>query len=473
LLEKSYKSTDSEFIVVYGRRRVGKTYMIRSFFLSKSCLFFEATGMQNGNLIKQLRNFANSMAASFMPGIKIATPKSWIDAFEQLTQFILYYKKTNHKKEKTVIFLDELPWMATQKSGLLEVLDYYWNHHWSQIPDVILVCCGSSASWLIKNIIYNKGGLHNRVTNEISLYPFSLAEVREFLTYRKIKLNDRHIMSLYMALGGVPYYLKYIEKGLTAAQNIQKIMFDKNAPLKDEFGKLFKSLFKNAEAYVELIKLMAKKREGVSRAELEKGNKLSTGGGRLTVRLRDLCNAGFIERHISWQKNRGEYYRLIDEFSLFYLHWVAVKKNTRFTHDHWEKQINKSSHKAWSGYAFESICMKHIEQIYNALKIEAGGTISSWRFVPRKKLEIGAQIDLLIDRNDDAITVCEMKYTDKVFKIDKQYANNLLNKIKVFKEKTKTTKQIFISMISANGVKQNIYAKELIDSVVTLDDLFK
>jgi AAA+ ATPase superfamily predicted ATPase len=472
LLEKCYKSAEAEFVVIYGRRRIGKTYLIREFFAKKVALIFEATGMQKGKLQTQLKNFADSLTATFVPGVKLEVSKSWMESFQQLTQFISQHK-SQKKKEKIVLFFDELPWMATRKSGLLQAIDYYWNHHWSKMPNIILICCGSSASWLIRNIIYNKGGLHNRVTCEIKLNPFSLSETKAFLKNRKIKLSNQHILSLYMALGGVPYYLRYVERGLTAAQNIQNIIFNKDAPLRGEFNKLFRSLFKDGDVYIELIRLIAKRKEGVRRSELEASNKFSAGGGRLTSRIKDLCEAGFIEEYVSWKKTRGEYYKLIDEFSLFYLHWVEKKKSVKFTKDHWVYQSNQPSYKAWAGYAFESICMKHIDQVCAALNIATGGIVSSWRFVPTKKIETGVQIDLLIDRNDNAITLCEIKYTIEPFIIDKQYATKLQHKIEVFKKKTKIKKQIFLVIISANGLKPSMHSEEMVDGLVVLDDLFK
>ncbi len=466
-LENACKSKEAEFIVVYGRRRVGKTYLVREFFSAKKCLFMHVTGVDKGNIQTQLSKFTEAIASTFFNNAPLETPASWNDAFQLLHKQII----TQHNK-RIVIFLDELPWLVTKRSGLLQTIDHYWNHYWSQLKNVVFIVCGSSASWIIKNIIYAKGGLHNRASAEIRLLPFTLIETKEFLKYRKINLNDRHILTLYMTFGGVPYYLKYIESGLTAEQNIQNILFANNAPLRDEFRKLFQSLFNNANAYIELIKLLAKSKAGMLRNELQTAAKLSTNGGRLTARLNDLCRAGFIEEHIPWQKKTGEYYKVIDEFCLFYLNWLDSKKNMRFTQSHWLEQSKGQAYAAWSGYAFESICLKHIEQIITTLNIKAGGTISSWRFVPRKTTETGAQIDLLIDRNDDAITICEIKYTAKPFSIDKQYAKNLLNKVKVFQQKTKTKKQIFIAMISANGLKTTSYSEELISNVVTLDDLF-
>lgn len=467
LLNKVYSSHEAEFLVVYGRRRVGKTYLIREFFISKKCKLLHATGLQHGSQKKQLKKFVEAISETFLDGVSLEAPKNWDDAFGIL------HKQLSKCQEKVVVFLDELPWMATRRSGLLEEIDYYWNRNWSKMPNVILVACGSSASWLIKKIINSKGGLHNRVTHAIKLLPFSLAETDEFLKSRNINLNQKHVLSLYMSLGGVPYYLKYIERGLTAQQNIQNIFFAKEAPLQEEFSKLFESLFDNADAYIELVKLIAKRKEGARRAELKVDAQLSSGGGRLSKRLQDLKEAGFIEENIPWGRSKGEYYKLIDEFCLFYLQWVNSQRQKQFTQDYWLNQSQRPSYYAWSGYAFEAVCMKHIDHIVRALNIKASGQVSAWRFIPRTKLTEGAQIDLVIDRNDNAITLCEIKYTDQEYFIEKQYAKNLKKKVEIFKEKTATKKQIFLAMICANGLKRTAYSEEYIDGgVVTLDDLF-
>jgi uncharacterized protein len=469
ILTKAYQSPEAQFIVLYGRRRVGKTYLVRSFFQNVNCTFFDATGQQRASLKTQLTNFTRALSDTFTQAVMLKELSTWREAFEALTQLI----NTTKPAKKVVIFLDELPWMATRKSGLLEILDYYWNHYWSKNKNVILVVCGSSASWLIKNIIYNKGGLHNRCTSEIRLDPFSLAETYDYLSFKKVTLTKKHTLQLYMALGGIPYYLNNVEPGLSATENIQRILFNKKAPLREEFHKLFSSLFKNAEAYIELLRLIAKKKEGISRVALEAAAKLTPGGGRLTTRLKHLMQTNFIESYIPWGKQRGEYYQVIDEFCLFYLYWLEPKQNMSITSDHWLKQTKKPIYHVWAGYAFEAVCLKHIEQIIKALNITTAETISSWRLASSSKCTMGAQIDLVIDRSDDTITLCEIKYTDKPFVINKAYAASLKNKIDVFKNATKTQKQIFLSLVSANGIKENQYFNKLISSTAELDALFK
>ena len=302
--------------------------------------------------------------------------------------------------------------------------------------------------------------------------PFDLSETQEFLSYRKVKLSQRHILLLYMAFGGVPYYLKYIEPHLTADQNIQQILFDPQAPLRNEFKKLFASLFENEKAYLEIIYLVAKNKIGVKRSEIESQATLSSSGGRLTERLDDLCHAGFLVQRTELNQKIGEYYQLIDEFTLFQWHWIIHNKSKNFAPNAWLTMSQSQAFKSWSGYAFESVCQKHVDKILKHLNIESIKSIDSWRYIPSTSFDDGAQIDLVIDRNDDAITLCEIKFTQEPFIIDKAYAKKLQEKTAIFQSKTKTKKQIFWVMISANGIKPTLYSEELICQVMVLEDFF-
>lgn len=466
-LDKIFKSKESEFITIYGRRRIGKTYLIKSFFTTKDCVFFHATGLQGGSMQDQLNRFATSLSDTFFNKSPLGTHKNWN------TLFTLLHSQVEKADKKVVIFLDELPWMATRKSKLLQEIDYFWNHYWSMRSNIILIVCGSSASWLIKKIIYNKGGLHNRTTLQIRLLPFNLTETNDYLKSRGLKLTHQHVLSLYMAMGGVPYYLKYAEPGFTAPQIIEMVFFDKNAPLKDEFNLLFNSLFDDAAAYKELIELIAQKRTGTSRAEIAKAVKLTPLGGGLSERLKELQDAGFIEDFIPWGRTRGEYYKVIDEFCLFYLRWKKLAHLKRREKDFWIQESQRPAYHAWAGYAFEAVCMKHIDSIIQALGIKSARASGSWLHKAKDKNEDGAQIDLIIDRFDDAITLCEIKYTEQPFAIDKQYAALLNRTIKTFQKTTNVHKQIFLSFVSANGLKETLYSEEMVTGVVTLDDLFK
>lgn len=473
-LSKVIQSRNSEFVVVYGRRRIGKTYLIEQYFTKQDCVFFRTTGIQNGKLKDQLKEFAKAIGNTFYKGASIAEPDSWMKAFEELTKAI----SNIDSKKKIVLFLDELPWMATRRSGILEALGYYWNQYWERSERIKLIVCGSSASWIIKNILYNKGGLHNRATKEILLKSFSLIESREFLQYRKIKFNDHQILQLYAVMGGVPHYLKHVERGLSAAENINNLCFRENGPLFSEFNKLFKSLFKNANTYIELIKIIARTRDGISRTEIERKSKLTTRGGTLTERLNDLELAGFIKSFLPFEsKEQGIYYRVIDEYSYFYLKWIEPEKQRLLGFDmsseYFTEKMNTPEYYNWMGYAFKSICYKHIHQIRGALGLSPGTRVGTWRFIPKQgDKEQGAEVDLLFERKDGVTSICEIKCTEKPFVIDKSYYNELLNKLNVYKLQTKTTKQIFVVLISASGLKKNLYSDQLVDSLVTLSDLF-
>jgi len=465
LLERAFNAKKNRFITVYGRRRVGKTYLIDEFFRNKDCIFFHVSGLQNGSRKEQLKNFMEEVSKIFFEGALIKTPDNWKEAFKLLSSQI---KKTD---KKVVLFFDELQWMNTQKSGLVDTIDYFWNKEWFRLRHIIFIACGSSVSWILKNIIYNTGGLHNRTNVEIKLLPFNLAETKEFLRSINVKLNDNHILSLYMALGGIPYYLENVSPGLTAQQNIQRLFFDTNALLKDEYYKLFESLFKGADVYKRLIEKIATKREGISLAKLSDDE--MTSGGQLSERLQKLCDAGFIEKYIPWKKERGAYYKVIDEFCLFYSYWIKDSDIPKFLPDYWIIESQTPKYHAWSGYAFEAVCSKHTLEIVRGLGITSASALTSWRYHPQNNKSRGTQIDLIILRGDDAITLCEINYTDKPFAIDKSYAAILNNKINVFRKQTQTTKHLFHSMISASGIKPTMYSEEMVSGVVTLEDLFK
>lgn len=466
ILKRCLCSKESEFIAVYGRRRVGKTFMIREFFTHEKCIFFYSVGQFKKNMATQLKNFTDALAETFYKGAPLRAFRNWDEAFHLLNSQI------SQSKGKVIIFLDELPWLATARSGLIQTVEYYWNRHWQHSGNVILVVCGSSASWIIKNIIKNKGGLHNRLTQKIRLHPFTLLETKKFLYHQKIRLHHLQIVKIYMAIGGIPFYLKLLQPGLTAEQNIQLLFFSDNASLRDEFTDLFKSLFNDANPYIELIRLISKKRNGVALVELREQVKLTSIGGHLTNRLNDLVEAGFISENVIWGQIHGEFYKLVDEFCLFYLTWVNQVKKKALLPDYWQTQASKQSYKIWTGYAFEILCLKHLPLIAKTLKITCSGVVGTWAYIAKTKSEMGAQIDLVIDRQDNAITLCEIKFYDKPFKIDKEIAKSLMNKVKIFETKTKTAKQVFLALITANGLAPSIYNEDIVDGLVVMSDLF-
>lgn len=463
-------------MAIYGRRRVGKTFLIREFFKNKkSIIFFNTTGSKDSSLVEQINHFTKEIGNAFYHGALLKPGKTWDETFELLTKAVSIVPQN----KKIVLFFDEFPWMATRKSRLLENLGYYWNQHWSQDKRIKLIICGSSASWIINKTINDKGGLHNRITKQILLEPLNLSGTKLFLQREGIKLNNSQILQIYMVTGGVPYYLESVKKGLSATQIIEQLAFRKKSLLLDEFENLFSSLFLNHEICVEIIRLISQYQYGIGQEELFKKMGKNIKGKLGLTKLKELEDAGFIVSFMpAFHQRRGIYYKLIDEYTLFYLKWIEPIKKTLIKKvlpsRYWEKQQDSASWASWSGLAFESVCYKHLAQISAALNLSPTAIPSTWRYAPTKgSKDQGVQTDLLFDRNDDAITLCEIKYTDDSFTIDKQYAQNIKNKLDVFKKVTRTHKQLFFAMISATGIKKSIYSEELVDGIVTLDDLFK
>jgi AAA+ ATPase superfamily predicted ATPase len=474
-LNEAFKSKKAEFIVIYGRRRVGKTYLVRTFFTQKKCVLFHITGIKDGKLKDQLYEFTRILEATFYKSqISLKEPSNWTLAFELLTQIL-----QQASPQQIVLFFDELPWLASQKSGFLQALDYYWNRFWVTMPHVKLIVCGSDASWMIENILHHKGGLHNRTTYRIPLVPFTLKETKKYLQSHGFSYTDRQISDLYMIMGGIPFYLNYLKKSYSVPQNIDQLFFNKKGPFVDEYNILYASLFHESEAHLEIIRILGMNRQGIEQSELLKQAKLSKEGGTFKKRVKELEASGFIIRYTPYgNKKRNTHLQIIDEYTLFYLAWVEPALGTILRIDrangYWLEQSRSPSWKSWAGYAFESMCYKHIEQIRQALAINSSASIANWKYIPRKgSEEDGAQIDLLFDRNDDVITLCEMKYTTSPYKLLKGEANAIQNKVEVFRKQTRTTKQVTIALVVSQNIQETIYAKTLLIGVVTLKDLFR
>ncbi|GEP94683.1 AAA family ATPase [Chitinophaga cymbidii] len=465
ILKEMLSSKEAELIAILGRRRVGKTFLIRNY--CQKYLVFECTGIHEAGLPEQLFNFSRSLQLAMQSPIPPATPVNWVQAFIFLSDFLA----TKLKDQPAVVLFDEFPWIHTAKSGFLTAFGHWWNTWASRQPQLKVVICGSAASWMIENILHNKGGLHNRISRTIRLLPFSLKESEDYLISRGVKLDHYQILQLYMAMGGIPQYLKQVDKGQSAHQVIDRLFFEKDGMLKTEFNVLYRSLFDNASHHEAIVRELAKKASGLSRTEVIKACGLTTGG--TTTRLfEELEQSGFITQYIPFEKtSRDGIYKLSDEYSLFYLKFIDRARATGA--GTWHKISQGQSYNSWSGYAFEAICQKHVQQIKKALGIAAVYTeASGWRYTP-KKGEAGAQIDLLLDRADHSINVCEMKFANGEFTIDKKYANELDSKVKVFQAQTKTKKTIFPTMITTYGTKQNIYYTGRIVSEVKMEDLFK
>ncbi len=461
ILKGLLESDTSEMLAVVGRRRVGKTFLIQTVYKDEIC--FALTGSQYSPLKEQLQNFAWQMEIYSGSKVPVAPPKNWQEAFKQLSKFI----DSKKFRQKKVIFLDELPWLAAHKSGFLAALGYFWNT-WASQKNIVIVICGSAASWMIKNVIHHKGGMHNRVTRFINLQPFTLHETMQYLQSRKLTLNHYQVIQLYMAMGGIPQYLKQVKPGLSAAQNVDEICFSKNGFLWDEFSKLYSALFDNASNHIDIIRALAAKWKGLTRKEVLAAIKLPD-GGTVTKYLSELEQSGFITSYLPFGKSKKDkLFRLTDEYSLFFLRFIEKKRNQS-----WQKISQQQSWKSWTEYAFESLCLKHINQIKNELGISGIQTEES-SFVNKDK-ENGKrfQIDMLIDRHDNSINMCEMKFYESEFTIDKSYADEIRERVAQFKTLSKTRKQIFLTFITTYGIKQNQHSLGLVHYNIKMEALFE
>ena len=464
VLLNAYASDEPEMVAVIGRRRVGKTFLVRTVLQGKIDL--EVTGIQNTTSKPQIENFHFLLKDLVDDNVALPTPTSWLEAFRQL---ITVLKNDNGVSRKRVLFFDELPWLASRKSGFLEAFGFFWNN-WASKKNILVIICGSAASWMIKRVVQNRGGLHNRITKRIYLKPFTLSETEAFFTHRNVHLNRYQIAQLYMIMGGIPHYLKEVKAGRSAAQNIDDICFSEGGLLRDEFTSLYPALFEKADRHIEVVRALGKKWKGLTRKEIVAQTGLSE-GGTVSKILRELIHSGFAASYYPFGKRKKEMlYRLTDEYSLFYLHFIERK---RVQERGMCKNLNEAPvYKSWSGYAFESLCLKHICQIKKGLQI--GGIYSeavSFTFAGNDELP-GTQIDLLIDRNDGVINLCELKFYNEPFTINKSYAEQLARKRHIFKTVSKTKKQIFITLVTTYGLQVNPHSLGLVDSALDLNALF-
>lgn len=451
LLQKEEPS----FVAVYGRRRVGKTFLIRNVFHNK--FTFQLTGIANATLQQQLSNFH---VALVQQGGQVQQPAAdWFQAFQQLIQLI-----EHSRDEKKIIFLDELPWLDTPASGFIQALEHFWNSWASAQKNLLLIVCGSAASWMLHKLINAKGGLHNRVTARIKLEPFTLAECEAYFKAKQGVFDRYQLVQLYMAMGGIPFYLDQVDTGLSAAQNINNICFAPTGLLRNEFNNLYASLFKKADKYVAIIEALAGKLKGLTRDELLKTAKIANGGSASRM-LQELEESSFIRSYKPFErKERNTLYQLSDCYSIFFMRFI--KNHNPHDENFWLANIDSPEQRAWSGYAFEQVCLNHLFAIKKSLGI-SGVLTQSASWVGHK-----VQIDLVIDRRDHVINICEIKFSLNKFEITGKYAEEIKNKITAFKEDSGTKKAIYFTMITTFGVKKNSYSASLVQNELSMDALF-
>jgi len=459
ILEECYKSGKAEFVAVFGRRRVGKTFLVKQHF--KDRIDFYTTGIYEGKKEEQLAAF-NKALNQFDKGT-YPLVNNWFDAFDQLKTLIAH-----SQKKRVVVFLDELPWFDTGKSRFVKALELFWNSWGADQPKLMLIVCGSATTWMTQKLIGSKGGLYNRITRSIRLVPFTLGETAEYIEYKAIGFNMAQIVECYMILGGIPYYLDLLQKGKSLAQNIDALFFAPNAPLRTEYKFLFQSLFKDSSNYAKVINLLSTKLKGLSQKEIKDSLNL-TDGGTLSEILNNLCDCDFVRKYRAFGKNkRDSLYQLIDLYSLFYLRFVGEDQG-KDPH-YWSNMNNAPTKTGWQGYAFENVCLHHLPQIREALGIQNIITNAcSWMSNDEQK---GAQIDLVLERDDQVVDLCEIKYSGTLYEITKDYANKLTERMNLFKQQTKTRKALHLVMITPFGLKSNLY-QGIVQNEITLEDLMK
>ena len=444
-------SSQAEFVVLYGRCRVGKTFLVRTFFDDK--FTFYCTGLAKGTRKQQLANFGKMLSEY---GSQTISPKDWFDAFDAMKAVIL-----RSRQRRKVVFLDEVPWMDTQKSEFKQALDLFWNGWAMMQPNLLFIICGSAASWMVKHVINDKGGLHNRLTCKLHLTPFTLKDTKAYLQSQGFRWTDKMIADCYMILGGIPYYLHLLDKSFSLAQNVDRLFFEESALLADEFNNLYSSLFRKADEYVKIITQLSRKKRGYTRSELTGLLKLYTGGG-FTRRLEELEQCGFIRKYLP-VSGKTHIYQLVDFFTLFYLQFGNEKAT--FDRNMWLHLQTSSKYHTWIGLSFERLCFAHIQQIQQALGISGIGTKTY-------ALQTATtQMDMVIDRADGIVNLCEMKYTESAYALTKTDAEKLQNRI-CDMSGVLPKKSIVPVLVTNGSAKRNEYYNQFIYNNITLDNLF-
>lgn len=466
-LNRAYKSGRAEFVAVYGRRRVGKTFLINE--VLRDHMTFRHTGLspydrkRKVTLQDQLQNFHFSLIRHGMEGGE--SPRSWMEAFFRLEQFL----EQQDNGTRQVIFIDELPWMDTHRSGFLTALESFWNGWACSRHNLCLVVCGSATSWMLDNLINNKGGLYGRLTREMHLHPFNLHECEEFFQSRGIKMSRYNIAQAYMILGGIPYYLDYFNASMSLAQNIDVLFFSRRAKLGEEFNRLFHSVFDHADACMNIVRLLGKRHSGFTRNYIARQTGINANGD-FTKILKALTGSGIVTTYMPFgSSQRGVlHYKLADCFCWFWLHFKEHRHIEET--DYWMHHLRESEIAAWRGIAFEEVCMQHIGQIKHALQIGGVSSRESAFILHGNDGQEGMQIDLIIDRADDVVNVCEMKFCKSEFIVTKSYAEKIARRIEAL-EQALPSKTFHPTIVSAAPVRQNEYA-DIFFSQLTIDDLF-
>ncbi len=465
LLKEYCESSKAELVAIYGRRRVGKTYLVKQYFNNDFDFYF--TGSFETPRNTQLTLFKKELERYSHE--KRLKPKDWYEAFDQLRDYLFTLNKN-----RIIVFIDELPWLDTPKSSFLSAFSYFWNSWASSQTNLKLFVCGSATTWMLSKLVGDKGGMHGRVNRQIYLRPFTLAETEQFLLKKNIDWGRYQIIEAYMTMGGIPYYLDMLEPSLTLNENIDHLFFEEGAALHTEYNFIFRSLFKDSKIYRSVVELLSTNRNGLTRADIQSAIKIAD-GGMITEVLDNLCKCDFIRRYSAFgKKEYGQLFHLTDLFSLF--HQLFVDKSDGQDAHFWSNMQDNPRRNVWQGYAFEMVCLHHIAQIKRRLGISGIlSEVCAWSsksFVDKNGTEYkGTQIDLVIDRRDDTINLCEAKFTSEAFAVTQEYADRLNTRRETFRAATGTRKSLHTTLITTYCLKRNKYS-QTVHREITMDDLF-
>ena len=460
-LDKVLLEAESQLIIVSGRRRVGKTFLINEYF--DNSFAFKFTGSESQKNKEQLRNF--SMELNMVAFKKYDVPKDWTEAFF----FLREYLDEQDEGEKQVVFFDEMPWMDKKQSGFLPAFEWFWNSWGASRKNLVFIVCGSVTSWIVENFDENKGGLFNRQTARLYIEPFDLRHTEMYLASRGISWSRYDIVQVYMIMGGIPFYLRLIDPELTLNENIDNMFFKKRAELFNEFNHLYNTLFSNSEAYIKIVSAISEKRCGLIRDEIVRRTGLPA-NGVLSRMLSDLEKSGFIRINREYgNKKKNNRYQLSDYYSLFYFKFI---RDNYGKDEHFFSNMNDNSvRRAWAGLTFEQVCKDHMSQIKNSLGIAGVLSAESTFYRSGSDDTKGVQVDLVIDRGDNVVNLCEIKFSTHEYEINKEYDMSLKRKVDVFRESTGCNKTIIVTMITTYGIKKNKYSN-YIGREIIMDELF-
>ena len=470
LLGRIYRSRKSEFVAIYGRRRVGKSYLVSEFFREK--ILFSAVGTYIKDDDKDYESYRKLQLSHFYDSLILAgldqkkpAPTNWREAFLLLR--VLLSGKKNRRK---VLFIDELPWLAgPQSSELISELGYFWNSWADSQRNIVLIVCGSATSWMLDNVIRDYGGLHGRLTEKIKLLPFTLAECEQFYKSEGFHMSRYEIALSYMAFGGVPFYMGKLRNDLSLTDNIDRLFFA-DVNIHQEFKDVYAGLYSSREKYVEIVKALGSRFYGMTQTEMIDATGLKS-GGTFSKLLDNLYESGIIRKYPRYGKDRVEtVYQLTDYFSLFYLRFIDGIQNKSGM---WHTINRTGKFYSWAGETFELLCVSHLNQLKEALHIYSVDNSFCWS--GKTQDGAGAQIDLILV-NDASRTdyLCEMKFSESIFSINSEYNQNIRKKIMAFSESPQhnRTHSIQVAIVASFGISTGANS-DVVNHTVTLDSLFK